>query len=32
VRIPGNDERISLDNLRAGARSYVDHLLAMAAA
>jgi acetylornithine deacetylase/succinyl-diaminopimelate desuccinylase-like protein len=32
VRIHGNDERISLENLRAGARSYVELLLAMAAA
>jgi len=32
VRIHGNDERISLENLRAGARSYTEMLLAMAAA
>jgi len=32
ARIHGNDERISLDNLRAGARSYTELLLAMAAA
>lgn len=32
VRIHGNDERVSLDNLRAGARSYTELLLAMAAA
>jgi acetylornithine deacetylase/succinyl-diaminopimelate desuccinylase-like protein len=31
-RIHGNDERISLDNLRAGARSYAEMLLAVAAA
>ena len=31
-RIHGNDERISLENLRAGARSYTETLLAMAAA
>ena len=31
-RIHGNDERVSLDNVRAGARSYTELLLAMAAA
>jgi acetylornithine deacetylase/succinyl-diaminopimelate desuccinylase-like protein len=31
-RIHGNDERISLENLRAGARSYTEMLLAMAGA
>jgi acetylornithine deacetylase/succinyl-diaminopimelate desuccinylase-like protein len=31
-RIHGNDERISLDNIRAGARAYTDMLLAVAAA
>ena len=31
-RIHGNDERISLDNLRAGVRSYTEMLLAVAAA
>ncbi len=32
ARIHGNDERISLDNLRAGVRSYTELLLAVAAA
>jgi acetylornithine deacetylase/succinyl-diaminopimelate desuccinylase-like protein len=31
-RIHGNDERISLDNVRAGARAYTEMLLAVAAA
>jgi acetylornithine deacetylase/succinyl-diaminopimelate desuccinylase-like protein len=31
-RIHGNDERISLDNVRAGARAYTELLLAVAAA
>ena len=31
-RIHGNDERVSLDNVRAGARSYTEMLLAVAAA
>ena len=31
-RVHGNDERISLDNVRAGARSYAELLLTMAAA
>jgi acetylornithine deacetylase/succinyl-diaminopimelate desuccinylase-like protein len=31
-RIHGNDERVSLDNVRAGARAYTELLLAMAAA
>ncbi len=31
-RIHGNDERISLDNLRAGARAYTELLLAVAGA
>ena len=32
MRIHGNDERISLDNVRAGARSYTELLLAVAGA
>lgn len=32
ARVHGNDERISLANVRAGVRSYTDALLAMAAA
>jgi acetylornithine deacetylase/succinyl-diaminopimelate desuccinylase-like protein len=32
TRMHGNDERISLENLRAGARSYTELLLAIAAA
>jgi acetylornithine deacetylase/succinyl-diaminopimelate desuccinylase-like protein len=32
LRIHGNDERISLENLRAGARSYTEMLLAIAGA
>jgi acetylornithine deacetylase/succinyl-diaminopimelate desuccinylase-like protein len=32
LRIHGNDERISLDNVRAGARTYTELLLAVAAA
>jgi acetylornithine deacetylase/succinyl-diaminopimelate desuccinylase-like protein len=32
MRIHGNDERISLDNVRAGARAYTELLLAVAAA
>lgn len=32
ARIHGNDERISLENLHAGVRSYAEMLLAMAAA
>ena len=31
-RVHGNDERISLDNVRAGVRSYTEMLLGMAAA
>jgi carboxypeptidase PM20D1 len=31
-RVHGNDERISLENLRAGVRSYTEMLLAVAAA
>jgi carboxypeptidase PM20D1 len=31
-RIHGNDERISLDNIRAGVRAYTEMLLAVAAA
>jgi acetylornithine deacetylase/succinyl-diaminopimelate desuccinylase-like protein len=31
-RVHGNDERISLDNLRAGARAYVELLQTVAAA
>ena len=31
LRIHGNDERISLENLRAGARTYTEMLLAVAA-
>jgi acetylornithine deacetylase/succinyl-diaminopimelate desuccinylase-like protein len=31
MRIHGNDERISLDNVRAGARAYTELLLAVAA-
>jgi len=31
-RIHGNDERVSLENLRAGARAYTELLLAVAAA
>jgi acetylornithine deacetylase/succinyl-diaminopimelate desuccinylase-like protein len=31
-RIHGNDERVSLDNVRAGVRSYTEMLLAVAAA
>ena len=31
-RIHGNDERISLDNVRAGARAYTEMLLAVAGA
>jgi carboxypeptidase PM20D1 len=31
-RIHGNDERVSLDNVRAGARAYTEMLLAVAAA
>ena len=31
-RIHGNDERVSLDNVRAGARAYTELLLAVAAA
>jgi acetylornithine deacetylase/succinyl-diaminopimelate desuccinylase-like protein len=32
MRIHGNDERVSLDNIRAGARTYTEMLLAVAAA
>jgi acetylornithine deacetylase/succinyl-diaminopimelate desuccinylase-like protein len=32
LRIHGNDERVSLENLRAGARSYTEMLLAVAGA
>jgi carboxypeptidase PM20D1 len=31
-RVHGNDERLSLDNLRAGVRSYTEMLLAAASA
>jgi acetylornithine deacetylase/succinyl-diaminopimelate desuccinylase-like protein len=31
-RVHGNDERVSLDNVRAGARAYTEMLLAVAAA
>ena len=31
-RIHGNDERVAVDNLRAGARVYTEMLLAVAAA
>lgn len=31
-RVHGNDERVSLDNVRAGVRSYTEMLLGMAAA
>jgi acetylornithine deacetylase/succinyl-diaminopimelate desuccinylase-like protein len=31
ARVHGNDERISLDNVRAGVRAYADLLMAVAA-
>jgi acetylornithine deacetylase/succinyl-diaminopimelate desuccinylase-like protein len=32
ARIHGNDERVSLENVSAGARAYTELLLSMAAA